>query len=159
MRKGAGSTQLQPGYLGRLQLAGAAVPCAGNLDDLWHAAVNGRGKFFYARDTQAVQDGLNGALTSLQERNASGAAAATSTPNITPSDRGIFKTSYTTIQWNGEIIAQLIDPNTGNVLPGIVWSAKDKLQGQVGTDTDSRAIYIYDGSATSGLKKLRVQLR
>ena len=124
-----------------------------NLDDLWHASVNGRGKFFYARDNQAVQDGLNGALTSLQERNASGAAAATSTPNITPSDRGIFKTSYTTIQWNGEIIAQLIDPNNGNVLPGIAWSAKEKLQGRVGPDTDSRTIYIYDGSATSGIKK------
>jgi type IV pilus assembly protein PilY1 len=70
----------------------------GNLDDLWHAAVNGRGKYFFAYDTQAVQEGLNTALTSLQERNASGAAAATSTPNITPSDRGIFKTSYTTVQ-------------------------------------------------------------
>jgi len=124
-----------------------------NLDDLWHAAVNGRGKFFYARDTRAVQDGLNNALTSLQERNASGAAAATSTPNITPSDRGIFKTSYTTIQWNGEVIAQLIDPNDGSVLPGILWSAKDKLQAQVGTNTDSRAIYIFDDSAPSGLKK------
>jgi type IV pilus assembly protein PilY1 len=130
----------------------------GNLDDLWHAAVNGRGKFFYARDTQAVQDGLTGALTSLQERNASGAAAATSTPNITPSDRGIFKTSYTTIQWNGEIVAQLIDPNTGSVLPGILWSAKDTLQGEVGTAADSRTIYIYDSTAPSGVKKFDFDL-
>ena len=102
-----------------------------NLDDLWHAAVNGRGKFFQARNTQSVQDGLNGALTSLQERSAAGAAAATSTPNITQTDRGIFKTSYTTVQWNGEIIAQLIDPNTGSVLPAVVWSAKNTLQGRV----------------------------
>ncbi len=123
-----------------------------NIDDLWHAAVNGRGKYFFARDSQAVQDGLNTALTSLQERSASGAAAATSTPNITPSDRGIFKTSYTTVQWNGEITAQLIDPNDGSVLPGILWSAKDKLQTRVGLSTDSRSIYLGDYDQTSGHK-------
>jgi type IV pilus assembly protein PilY1 len=124
----------------------------GNLDDLWHAAVNGRGKFFYARDTKMVQDGLTNALLSLQERNASGAAAATSTPNITPSDRGIYKTSYTTVDWYGEITAQLINPNDGSVMPNIVWSAKDKLQSQTGTTTDSRSIKIGDYSKSSGLK-------
>ena len=128
---------------------------AANLDDLWHAAVNGRGKFFYARDSQAVQEGLDTALTSLQERNASGAAAATSTPNITPSDRGIFKTSYTTVQWNGEIIAQLIDPNDGTVLPGVLWSAKDKLQGRVGLDSDSRTIYLGRYDLASGYKPFK----
>ena len=96
--------------------------------------MNGRGKFFYARDTQAVQDGLYGALTSLQERSASGAAAATSTPNITPTDRGIFSTTYQTVEWYGDVIAQLIDPNNGRVLPGVSWSAKNKLEAHVGPD-------------------------
>jgi type IV pilus assembly protein PilY1 len=123
-----------------------------NLDDLWHAAVNGRGKFFYARDTQAVQDGLYGALTSLQERSASGAAAATSTPNITPTDRGIFSTTYQTVEWYGDVIAQLIDPNNGRVMPGVSWSAKNKLEAHVGPTTDSRLIYIFDGTKSGRLK-------
>ncbi len=123
-----------------------------NLDDLWHAAVNGRGKFFYANNTQAVQDGLYGALTSLQERSASGAAAATSTPNITPTDRGIFSTTYQTVEWYGDVIAQLIDPNNGRVLPGVSWSAKTKLEGNVGPTSDSRTIYIYDSNASNRLK-------
>jgi type IV pilus assembly protein PilY1 len=123
-----------------------------NLDDLWHAAVNGRGKFFYARDTQAVQDGLYGALTALQERGASGAAAATSTPNITPTDRAIFTTTYTTVQWNGDVVAQLIDDRTGTVSTNITWSAKEQLQGRVSPTTDSRTIYMYDSGASNGLK-------
>jgi type IV pilus assembly protein PilY1 len=123
-----------------------------NLDDLWHASVNGRGKFFYARDTKMVQDGLTNTLLSLQERNAAGAAAATSTPNITPADRGIYKTSYTTVDWYGEVTAQLINPSDGSVVPDILWSAKDKLQAQVGVTTDARKILIGDYSKTGGHK-------
>lgn len=123
-----------------------------NLDDLWHAAVNGRGKFFYARDTQAVQNGLNGALTSLQARNASGAAAATSSPNITSTDHAIYETTYTTVQWNGEMIAQLIDPNTGLLMPGVTWSAKSQLQSQIGPASDTRTIYTFDNTVTGKIK-------
>jgi type IV pilus assembly protein PilY1 len=122
-----------------------------NLDDLWHAAVNGRGTFFYARDTSAVQDGLVSALTNLNERNASGSAAATSTPNITPSDRAIFKSSYTTVQWNGEIIAQEIDPNTGAVQSGVLWSAKSKVQELVQAANDLRTIKTFAASQPNNL--------
>lgn len=123
-----------------------------NLDDLWHAAVNGRGLFFYARDTLAVQQGLQDALTNLNQRNAAGTAAATSTPNITPSDRFIFKTSYTTILWDGQITAQQIDPNTGAVLPTVVWTAQGTLQGMVGPSSDKRTIYTFTPDTSTRLK-------
>ena len=35
----------------------------------WHAAVNGHGDFFYARDTAAVQDGITTALNNLNTRS------------------------------------------------------------------------------------------
>lgn len=123
-----------------------------NLDDLWHAAVNGHGKFFYARDTGAVQQGLQDALTNLSQRDASGAAAATSTSSITPTDRGIFQSVYTTVKWNGDIIAQFIDPNTGKIQSGIAWQARDLLQGRVSSAADTRKIYTFDSTASDGLK-------
>jgi len=126
-----------------------------NLDDLWRAAVNGHGRSFYARDRQSVQDSMNTALTNLNERNASGASAATSTPNITPTDRAIFLTSYTTVQWYGDVQSRLIDPNTGDVLPTVAWSARDRLQGVVGETTDKRNIYLADYAAPEGLKPFR----
>jgi type IV pilus assembly protein PilY1 len=122
------------------------------LDDLWHAAVSGHGDFFYARDTAAVQDGLTSALNNLSQRNASAAAAATSTPNITPSDRMAFLSSYTTVQWNGEIQAKLIDPNTGLLSSTVVWSAQALLQSLVGTSTDSRNIYTFSASTSTKLQ-------
>lgn len=128
------------------------IRAPGNLDDLWHAAVNGRGKFFYARDTKMVQEGLTEAMLDLQTRNASGAAAATSTPNITPTDRAIFKSSYTTVEWYGDITAQFINPNDGTVEPTIAWSAKETVQAQTAATSDSRSIRLADYTQPNGMK-------
>jgi type IV pilus assembly protein PilY1 len=106
----------------------------------------------YARDTAAVQDGITTALNNLNTRAASGSAAATSTPNITSSDRMIFLSSYTTVQWNGDIQAQQIDPNTGTIQSGVLWSAKAQVQAQTGPSTDTRSIYTFSASGTNRLK-------
>src|SRR5712671_5528815 len=52
------------------------------LDDLWHAAVNGRGQFYSAINPNALQTGLTSALNNLDVTVASAAAAATSSPNV-----------------------------------------------------------------------------
>jgi type IV pilus assembly protein PilY1 len=97
------------------------------LDDLWHAAVNGRGKYFFARDPNSLSDGLGSALSNVISQTAAAAAAATSTPNVTPTDNFVFSTTYRTAKWDGEVIARRIDVLTGAVLPGIVWQAQGQL--------------------------------
>jgi type IV pilus assembly protein PilY1 len=124
-----------------------------NLDDLWHAAVSGRGDFFFAKDTASVQNGLLGALTNLKARNAAGAAAATSTPNITPTDHGEFITTYISVDWTGELVEKLINPNTGVVDPTVVWSARGQLEDMTQATTDSRIIYMRDVTKTGGAMK------
>jgi type IV pilus assembly protein PilY1 len=151
VRKGAlGVCSWTQGGVCNWPMPGSRKPS--NLDDLWHAAVNGRGKFFYAADTVATQAGLDTALTNLNERNAAGAAAATSTPNVTPTDRAIFRTVYRTVQWDGDVTAQFIDPNDGSVLPTVAWSARDRLQGRVGKDTDTRTIHLAAYDRPDGIK-------
>jgi type IV pilus assembly protein PilY1 len=150
VRKGAINACTWAGGTCNWPMPGSRMPS--NLDDLWHAAVNGRGQFFYARNTQAVQDSLNTALTNLNERNASGASAATSSPNVTPSDRAIFLTTYATVQWYGDVQARFINPNDGNLLPGVAWSARDTLQGAVAEGADKRAVFLADYAQRDGLK-------
>ena len=99
-----------------------------------------------------MQDGITTALNNLNTRNASGSAAATSTPNITSSDRMIFLSSYTTVQWNGDIQAQQIDPNTGAIQSGVLWSAKAQVQSQTGPSTDTRSIYTFSASGSNRMK-------
>lgn len=123
------------------------------LDDLWHAAVNGRGTFYQATNPNSVADGLSSALAGLNARTAAAAASATSSPNITPTDRSIFSSTYTTMEWSGQVVAQDIDPATGNVVPAIKWSAQSLLDAKVSATTDTRTIYLFDSTVpTTKLK-------
>ena len=122
------------------------------IDDLWHAAVNGRGTYFNARDPLSLQYGLNTALTNINLRNASAAAAATSTPNITATDRTIYLSTYTTVQWNGQITAELIDPNTGDIIPTPVWQAQGIVQSMVAPNSDTRRIMMFSNGSPNKLK-------
>ena len=98
------------------------------LDDLWHAAVNGRGTFFSARNPQDVIDGLSTALSGLQARIAAGAAAATSNLQPVAGDNFAFTAEYTTVEWTGDLKARTLDLTTGALSAMPLWSAQSVLQ-------------------------------
>lgn len=120
-----------------------------NLDDLWHAAVNGRGTYNQALNADALAKGIASALSSLSSQVASAAASATSSPNVTQTDNQIFSTTYETNTWSGKVFAQTIDPTTGNVNPTIQWEADRLLLTKVGASSDTRNVYTFDSSATA----------
>lgn len=122
------------------------------IDDLWHAAVNGRGRYFSARDPAKLQNGLVEALSSIKVMTGAAASSATSTPNITPTDNYIFSSTYRTGKWDGEVIAEQIDTITGAVIPGIVWSAGSQLNSRVNLATDTRKIMTFDSGSATKLK-------
>ncbi|HSD59507.1 MAG TPA: PilC/PilY family type IV pilus protein, partial [Burkholderiales bacterium] len=122
------------------------------LDDLWHAAVNGRGKYFSAQNPEEAADGLASALAGVSARVGAAAASATSSPNITETNNFIFSTTYRTVFWDGEVVAQQIDTQTGTVIAAILWSARTSLNTRVGSATDTRTIYLYDDTSGSKTK-------
>ncbi|BBL75098.1 pilus assembly protein [Methylomagnum ishizawai] len=87
-----------------------------NIDDLWHAAVNGRGSYFSATNPASLATGLKNALSALTARNGSSAAAATSNPNVSSGDNFVFSTRFRSVEWSGELVRQQIDINTGAVV-------------------------------------------
>ena len=97
------------------------------LDDLWHAAVNGRGVYFSADNPTSLAEGVKGALGGVTVKVGSAAASATSSPNITPSDNFIYSSTYRTVFWDGEVVAKTIDTQTGEVSDSAVWSAQSQL--------------------------------
>jgi type IV pilus assembly protein PilY1 len=122
------------------------------LDDLWHAAVNGRGRYFSAKDPTSLQSGLANALSSIQSQTGAAASSATSTPNITPTDNFIFSSTYRTLKWDGEVVAEKIDTATGNVIPGTAWTAGSQLNARVTAISDTRKILTFDPSGANKLK-------
>jgi type IV pilus assembly protein PilY1 len=97
------------------------------VDDLWHAAINGHGKYFSAQDPNDVVSGLREALSNMQVRIGSAAAAATSTPNITLTDNDIFSATFTTVRWYGELTDKKIDPSTGSVSATATWNTSSTV--------------------------------
>jgi type IV pilus assembly protein PilY1 len=133
------------------------VPNSGsstNVDDLWHAAVNGRGIYFSATDPTSLSAGLSSALAGIQSRLGAASASATSSPNLTQSNNFIFSATYLTTMWDGEVTSRTIDPITGNVSTTILWSAQTQLDSKVHGDTSSdksvRKIYMFDSANASG---------
>lgn len=110
-----------------------------NIDDLWHAAVNGHGTYFSAKDPASLATALTSMLMQIvnSPRPGTAAAAASSNPNITSSDNYVFSSSYKSIDWYGELIMQQF--NVDGTLSGQKWSAKRLLDCATTNWTANRA--------------------
>ncbi|HEY8100131.1 MAG TPA: PilC/PilY family type IV pilus protein [Burkholderiaceae bacterium] len=100
-----------------------------NIDDLWHAAVNGHGAYFSATDPTSLSAGLSNALAGINSRKGSAAAAATSTLNPVAGNNYAYVASYTTVSWKGNLEARGINTDTGVVDVNASWCVQDITAG------------------------------
>lgn len=130
---------------------------ATHIDDLWHAAVNGRGRYFSATDPQSLADAIGTTLNEIAKDAGSSAAASASSLTPVTGDSWVFLPSYSNSPtWHGDLRAfQFItNPDTrGLTTPDTrngkaVWSAKDKLDAR---DLASRPRRILVGNGAGRL--------
>lgn len=129
-----------------------------NIDDLWHAAVNGRGAYFSAQSPAELSAGLSSALSSITAKVGAAAAATTSNPNITSGDNFLFSSDFTTKEWTSKLERLQIDPTTGNIItttnssgqvvPVVDWNAQTLLDAKVTASSDSRTIFTFTSDTT-----------
>jgi len=100
-----------------------------NIDDLWHAAVNGRGAYFSATNPATLSAGLSSALAGITSRQGSAAAAATSTLNPVSGNNFAYVASYTTVKWKGNLESRSINVDTGEVSENATWCVENVTAG------------------------------
>ena len=100
-----------------------------NIDDLWHAAVDGGGTYFSATDPASLASGLNGALATIASRKGAAAAAATSSLNPVAGNNYAYVASYTTVKWQGNLESRTIDTSTGVVSQTASWCVEPIVAG------------------------------
>jgi type IV pilus assembly protein PilY1 len=122
---------------------------AERIDDLWHAAVDGRGQYFSAQNSSTLASSLSSALTSIDALSGTAAAAATSSLQPTPGDSTEYVTSYTTVWWTGDVVAYQVDPRTGARAATSDWSAQQKLDARVAAGTARNIFYLKRGGGTN----------
>ena len=136
------------------------------IDDMWHAAVNGKGRFFSAQNPVALASGLAEVLSSVQRRIGAGAAAATSNLQPVAGDNFAFTAQYQTVEWSGDLKARTIGLTDGVISARELWSASAQLDLRTAAnrkiytfdsgDTDSSAtVTVNGGSRTQNANKLR----
>lgn len=108
------------------------------IDDLFHAAVNGRGTFVSASNPAEFASGLGNALRAIAERRGSGSNAAV-TGNSTSAGTRLFQAKFFSSKWYGEMQAFNIT-SSGVDTTAPVWTASIPTYG-------SRTILTHNGTA------------
>ncbi|MBO3705149.1 MAG: hypothetical protein J5X21_01885 [Candidatus Accumulibacter sp.] len=133
-----------------------------NIDDLWHAAVNGRGTYFSATDPSSLAAGISGALQTVTVRDGALAAVTVTSPNLAAGSNELFEVSFRVGEWSGDIVKRTINGTTGVISATAAWSAQAQLDAKVSAGTHTaRTIYLFESggnSSGSGVDNLKLFL-
>jgi Tfp pilus tip-associated adhesin PilY1 len=117
---------------------------APKIDDIYHAAVNGRGQYLSAQTPKELIDFLKKAIDDVVARIGSGAGVTINGEEI---DAGstVYQSIYNTEGWTGDVKAYALDSETGEVIrSSYLWSAEEELYA---TDWDTgRKIATFNGT-------------
>ena len=108
------------------------------IDDLYHAAVNGRGEFLAASKPEEFAAGLKAALATIVERTGSFANLAANSTQLGTGTQ-VFQASYISGVWTGQLKSFPVT-STG-VSSTANWSAS------AGIPTSGRKIFTFNGTA------------
>jgi type IV pilus assembly protein PilY1 len=127
-----------------------------NIDDLWHAAVDGRGRYYSALNATLLASAISDVVNTVSQSTGSGAAAATSSLQLVSGDNNlVYQANYTTASWTGDLLAYGLSGDDLSVDATPQWSAQDLLDKAVaGRTTSPRTIYYNNGAATPSLTAL-----
>ena len=110
---------------------------ATKLDDMQHAAFNGRGLFLNASNPQELIDSLNASLSDIDQRTSVSGSAIAINSTVLKTTSFIFQASFNSVDWTGELSAFSL--NADGSVNAEVWAATDKLP--TVTDPDDRDIF------------------
>lgn len=113
------------------------------VDDLYHAAVNGFGEMLNAQNTQELEAVLGNALLDIVARTNASATAATTSAAILQEDTLLYNVEFRSTDWSGNLEARTINETTGQV-EATAWSAEEKL---LNRSSSSRKIFTWDGAS------------
>jgi type IV pilus assembly protein PilY1 len=117
---------------------------AKKIDDLRHAAWNGRGEFLSAQDPSQLISGLRSALQSIQGRTGSAASVAFNTGSLSTNSQ-VYLSLFNSERWNGNLVAYDLDPITGAVDTTPAWGAAGQLNAR-DLSVSPRTLLTYNGT-------------
>ncbi len=116
------------------------------IDDLWHAAYNGRGEFYNAQNPETLESGLKAAFASVARGKSSSASVAFNTTKL-GTDSMVYQASFNpSDNWSGALVATEL--TLDGQLGGEAWNAATILNQAV---PSSRTILTFNESTGTGI--------
>ncbi len=137
----------QPGFTGWPEPVANAQT---TIDDMRHAAFNGRGQFLSAANPQDLIDSLNQYISDIQARTGTAAAVSFNSTSLQAGSR-VFQAIFDSSRWSGDLLAKdiVVDPVTGIAsISGTAWQASTDIDGST---PSSRQLISYDSVAGNGI--------
>ena len=104
-------------------------PDQSGVDDLWHAAINGRGRFVNAQSADELKLGMGQILQDIVNQAGARTGTAFQSVSISGSSNFIYRTSFQP-GWGASLRKIQIDPATGDEI-SVVWDASTQLASQL----------------------------
>lgn len=117
------------------------------IDDLWHAAYNGRGKFLSAQNPLQLRSALSAAITDISERTGTAAAVAVNSARLS-TESVVYLAQFNSNRWQGNLLAfPIIDLDTGELAATPKWDAASNLNGR-DFSANPRKVFTYNNLPT-----------
>ena len=110
------------------------------IDDLWHAAVNGHGKYVNVRNSAGFMSEMAGILAEIASRTGTSAGVAVASRALQANNQK-FVPSYKTKDWTGDLKAYAVDVHGRQ--GALQWSVLDRLPKPI-----DRTMYVGTGNAS-----------
>lgn len=111
------------------------------IDDLYHAAVNGKGEYYNAKSTTDLVNALKSAVNDVQAQLGSGSNVSFNTTSL-KNGGYIYSAQFVSQTWTGTLRAEAIDKD--GVVSSRKWDAADKLNSR-DLSTDPRLVLTNNG--------------
>jgi len=126
----------------------------GKIDDVLHAAFNGRGQYYSADDPEKLSSSLSSAVKSISDRTGSAAAVAFNSATL-GTDSAVYLALFNSTKWSGDLLSYPLDPLTGDISASADWSAANGLDSRDLSDSASaspRIILTHNGTDGSAFQ-------
>ena len=115
------------------------------VDDMWHAAINGRGQMVSAKDTDELTEAIEDMMEEINRVTSTQSGVAASTLSLNTGTRK-YTPNYTTGAWTGNVIATNLDAASG-AETSIAWQV-------VGSVTVGTTTTVYNNIPAHGSRKI-----
>ena len=105
-------------------------PDNSGVDDLWHAAINGRGRFVNAGSADELKLGMGQILQDITNQAGSRAGVGLASSSITATNHAVYRVTFQP-GWAGTVTKIDVDPVTGAENPVPIWEAAEQLHNQL----------------------------